>query len=185
MMDYKKVCANCLRQANIVVGLWEGLYERSLNYGDDITIPYDVMPLDDIDGGSKSINEICKEIETDDMLECRYMYITTDRLIRAFCEIIGEPYNDDYLSHSKQHFWKLAPISGKYAFTLLEMWCVVNEYDYFMKLHGSRDLIEKAVKEWHDYHQCGGKINLLHWMIGARYEATNSLLIKKTNTQQL
>lgn len=165
MMDYKKVCANCLKQANIVVGLWEGIYERSLNYGDDITSPYDTIPLDDIDGGCKQINEICHEIETDDMLECRYMYITTDRLIQSFCEIIGEPYNDDYLSRSTKHFWQIAPISCKYAFTLLEMWWVVNEYDHWMEKYGSREEVEKEVKDWYMF---GHKINLLHWLMGAR-----------------
>lgn len=173
MIDYKKVCANCMECANDVCRAWENLYERSINDGEPITSPYDLITLDDLDGGFKEINEICKEIETDDMLDCHYMYITTDRLIRAFCEIIGEPYKDYYLSLSRKHFWSLEPISGRYAFTLLEMWCVVNEYDYFMKLHGSRDLIEKAVKEWHDYHQCGGKINLLHWMMGGARNERN------------
>lgn len=170
---YKKVCANCVRQANIVVGLWEGIYERSLNFGDDITSPYDTIPLDDIDGGCKSINEICHDVENCevmlpvDMLYCRYMYITTDRLIYAFCEIIGEPYKDDYLSRSKQHFWKLAPISGKYAFTLLEMWWIVNEYDHWVEKYGNRENVEKIVKSWYDFKH-NDKINLLHWLMGAR-----------------
>lgn len=165
MMDYKKVCANCVRQANIVVGLWEGIYERSLNFGDDITSPYDTIQLYDIDGGFKSINEICKEIETYDMLECRYMYITTDRLILAFCEIIGEPYKEYYLSPNRKHFWSLAPISGRYAFSLLEMWWVVNEYDHWVEKYGSSEEVEKEVKDWYMF---GHKINLLHWLMGAR-----------------
>ena len=168
MMDYNKICSNCLKQANIVVGLWEGIYERSLNYGDDITNPYDVIPLDDLDGGSMSINEICHEIEHYDMLCCDYMYTATNQLIRAFCEIIGEPYNEKYIVYDKQTFWRLNPISGKYAFSLLEMWWVVSEYDHWIKTRGCRDIVEVAVKRWYIYHKNGGKTNLLHWMIGAR-----------------
>lgn len=164
-MNYKKVCANCLKQANIVVGLWEGIYERSLNYGDDITSPYDVIPLDDLDGGCKSINEICHEIEHYDMLCCDYMYTATNQLIRAFCEIIGESYNEKYFVYYEQQFWRLEPISDKYAFTLLEMWWVVNEYDHWIEKYGSRDDVEKVVKDWYKF---GHKINLLHWLMGAR-----------------
>lgn len=172
MMDYNKICANCLKQANIVVGLWEGIYERSLNYGDDITNPYDVIPLDDLDGGCYSINEICKDIFVPksisrDMPIHIFLY-ATQHLILAFCEIIGEPYKDDYLSRSKKHFWKLNPISGKYAFTLLDMWWVVSEYDQWIEKYGNIGFIEEAVKEWYEYHKNGGKINLLHWMMGAR-----------------
>ena len=87
MMDYKKICENCLKQENIVVGLWEGILE---------------------------------------------------------------------------------PISCKYAFTLLEMWWVVNEYDHWIKLHGSRENVEKDIKEWYEYHKNGGTINLWHWLMGAR-----------------
>lgn len=165
MMDYKKICANCLKQANIVVGLWEGIYERSLNYGDDITNPYDVMPLDDIDGGCKQINEICHDIDIY-YTGCIDNFIDASmRLIHAFCEIIGEPYNDDYLSRNKQHFWKLSHISGKYAFTLLDMWWVVSEYDHWIEKYGNVGFVEEAVKEWYEYHQNGGKINLLHWLM--------------------
>ena len=173
MMDYNKICANCLKQANIVVGLWEGIYERSLNYGDDITNPYDVMPLDDLDGGCKQINEICHDVENFegrllvDMLECYDMSANTNQLIRAFCEIIGEPYDSKYLSFDKKHFWKLNPISGKYAFTLLEMWWVVSEYGHWVERCGSIGFVEEAVKEWYEYHKNGGKINLLHWLMGA------------------
>lgn len=163
MMDYNKVCANCVKQANIVVGLWEGIYERSINYGDLIESPYDVITLDDIDGGCKSINEICHEIEHYDMLCCDYMYTATNQLIRAFCEIIGELYNDNYLSKSLQHFWTIAPISCRYAFTLLEMWWVVNEYDHWVEKYGSREEVEKEVKDWYMF---GHKINLLHWLMG-------------------
>lgn len=165
MLDYKKVCTNCLKQANIVVGLWEGIYERSLNFGDDITNPYDVIPLYDIDGGCKSINEICKEIEHYDMLCCVYMYTATNQLIRAFCEIIGEPYDEKYIVYDKQTFWRLNPISGKYAFSLLEMWWVVNEYDHWVEKYGSREEVEKEVNDWYMF---GHKINLWHWLMGAR-----------------
>lgn len=166
MMDYKKICANCLVQANRVVGLWEGIYEHSINYGDLIESPYDVITLDDIDGGCKSINEICHEIEHYDMLCCDYMYTATNQLIRAFCEIIGESYNYNYLLKSLQHFWTIAPIiSCRYAFTLLEMWWVVNEYDHWIEKYGSRDDVEKVVKDWYKF---GHKINLLHWLMGAR-----------------
>ena len=132
MMDYNKICANCLKQANIVVGLWEGIYERSLNYGDDITNPYDVMPLDDLDGGCKQINEICKDIFVPKSLSRNipiqsFIYVT-QQLILAFCEIIGEPYDEIYILYDKQTFWRLNPISGKYAFSLLEMWCAVGHW---------------------------------------------------------
>ena len=165
MLDYNKICANCLKQANRVVGLWEGIYERSINFGDDITSPYDVMPLDDLDGGCKQINEICHEIEHYDMLCCDYMYTATNQLIRAFCEIIGEQYDEKYLQYDEQHFWTIAPISCRYAFTLLEMWWVVNEYDHWIEKYGSRDDVEKVVKDWYKF---GHKINLLHWLMGAR-----------------
>lgn len=168
MIDYKKICANCVKQANIVVGLWEGIYEHSLNYGELIENPYDTIPLDDIYGGCKSINDICHDVDQYEMLDCRYMYITTDQLIRAFCEIIGEPYNDYYLSKSRQTFWRLETISGKYAFTLLEMWWVVNEHDHWLEKYGIRETLEKVVKEWYGYHINGGKTNLLHWMMGVR-----------------
>lgn len=169
MMDYKKVCANCLKQANILVGLWEGIYERSLNYGDDITNPYDVITLDSIVLECKSINEICKDIFVPKSLSRNipihsFLY-ATQQLILAFCEIIGEPYDSKYLSFDKKQFWKLAPISGKYAFTLLEMWWVVNEYDHWFERYGSREEVGKEVKEWYKF---GHKINLLHWMMGAR-----------------
>lgn len=168
MMDYKKVCADCLVQANRVVGLWEGIYERSLNFGDDITSPYDTMTLDDLDGGCKQINEICHEIEHYDMLCCDYMYTATNQLIRAFCEIIGEPFDEKYLVYDEQTFWQLSPISGKYAFSLLEMWWVVSEYGHWVERCGSIGFVEEAVKEWYEYHKNGGKINLLHWLMGAR-----------------
>ena len=173
MMDYKKICANCLKQANIVVGLWEGLYERSLNYGDDITSPYDVMPLDDIDGGCKQINEICHEIDIKiNYLSVNYYTDCIDKffgasrnLILAFCDIIGEPFDEKYLQYDEQHFWTIAPISCMYAFTLLEMWWVVNEYDHCVEKYGSREEVEKVVKDWYMF---GHKINLLHWLMGAR-----------------
>ena len=169
MLDYKKVCANCLKQANIVVGLWEGIYERSLNYGDDITNPYDVITLDSIVLECKSINEICKDIFVPKSLSRNipihsFLY-ATQQLILAFCEIIGEPYDSKYLSFDKKQFWKLAPISGKYSFTLLEMWWVVNEYDHWVEKYGSREEVEKEVKDWYMF---GHKINLLHWLMGAR-----------------
>ena len=172
MMDYNKICANCLKQANIVVGLWEGIYERSLNYGDDITNPYDVIPLDSIVLECKSINEICKDIFVPKSLSRNipiYSFLyATQQIILAFCEIIGEPYDSKYLSFYKKQFWRLEPISGKYAFTLLEMWWVVNEYDHWIKLHGSRENVEKDIKEWYEYHKNGGTINLWHWLMGAR-----------------
>lgn len=175
MLDYKKVCANCLVQANRVVGLWEGIYERSINFGDDITSPYDVMPLDDLDGGCKQINEICHEIDIKiNYLSVNFYYDCIDKffgasrnLIHAFCEIIGEPFDEKYLAYDEQTFWRLNPISGKYAFTLLEMWWIVNEYDHWIKLHGSRENVEKDIKEWYEYHKNGGTINLWHWLMGA------------------
>ena len=172
MMDYNKICANCLKQANIVVGLWEGIYERSLNYGDDITNPYDVIPLDSIVLECKSINEICKDIFVPKSLSRNipiYSFLyATQQLILAFCEIIGEQYDSKYLSFYNKQFWRLEPISGKYAFTLLEMWWVVNEYDHWINLHGSRENVEKDIKEWYEYHKNGGTINLWHWLMGAR-----------------
>lgn len=174
MLDYKKICANCLKQANIVVGLWEGLYERSLNFGDDITSPYDTMPLDDLDGGCKQINEICHDVENFegrslvDMLECYDMYANTNQLIRAFCDIIGEPYDKKYIAYDKQTFWSLEPISCKYAFTLLEMWWIVSEYDKLVEKYVCRENVEKFVKKWYKYHQNGGTVNLWQWMWGAR-----------------
>lgn len=176
MMDYKKICANCVRQANIVVGLWEGIYERSLNYGDDIISPYDVMPIDDLDGGCKQINEICHEIDikinylsVNFYTDCIYKFFGASRnLIHAFCDIIGEPYDYKYLQYDEQQFWRLEPISGKYAFTLLEMWWVVSEYGHWVEMCGSIGFVEEAVKEWYEYHKNGGNINLLHWLMGAR-----------------
>ena len=172
MMDYNKICSNCLKQANIVVGLWEGIYERSLNYGDDITNPYDVITLDSIVLECKSINEICKDIFVPKSLSrnipIHTFFYATQQLILAFCEIIGEPYDEKYIVYDKQTFWRLNPISGKYAFSLLEMWWVVSEYDHWIKTRGCRDIVEVAVKRWYIYHKNGGKTNLLHWMIGAR-----------------
>ena len=169
MMDYKKVCANCLKQANIVVGLWEGIYERSLNYGDDITNPYDVITLDSIILECKSINEICKDIFVPKSLSRNipihsFLY-ATQQLILAFCEIIGEPFDEKYLVYDEQTFWRLNPISGKYAFTLLEMWWLVNEYDHWIEKYGNIGFVEETVKEWYEYHQNGGKTNLLHWLM--------------------
>lgn len=176
MMDYKKICENCLKQANRVVGLWEGIYERSLNYGDDITNPYDVMPLDDLDGGCKQINEICHEIDIKiNYLSVNFYSDCIDKffgasmnLIHAFCDIIGEPYDSKYLSFYKKQFWRLEPISGKYAFTLLEMWWVVSEYGHWVERCGSIGFVEETVKEWYEYHKNGGKTNLWHWLMGAR-----------------
>ena len=169
MMDYKKVCANCLVQANRVVGLWEGIYERSLNFGDDITNPYDTMPLDDLDGGCKQINEICHEIDIKiNYLSVNFYYDCIDKffgasrnLIHAFCEIIGEPFDEKYLAYDEQTFWRLNPISGKYAFTLLEMWWVVSEYDKWLEKCESRENVGLVVKSWYNsiYRD---KINLLH-----------------------
>lgn len=167
MMNYKKICTNCLIEANRVVGLWEGIYEHSINYGDPIESPYDVITLDDIDGGCKSINDICHEIEHYDMLCCDYMYTATNQLIRAFCEIIGEPFDEKYLAYDEQTFWRINPISGKYAFTLLEMWWVVSEYGHWVERCGSIGFVEEAVKEWYEYHKNGGKTNLWHWLMGA------------------
>lgn len=167
-MDYKKICANCLNQANRVVGLWEGIYEHYIDDGEPIESPYDVTQIDDLDVSCKSINEICHDIEQHDMLYCRYMYTTTDQIIHAFCDIISEPYDEKYLAYDKQTFWRLEPISGKYAFTLLEMWWVVNEYDHWIDKYGNVGFVEDAVKEWYEYHQNGGKTNLWHWLMGAR-----------------
>ena len=175
MLEYKEICENCIEGANDICRSWENLYQRSINYGETITSPYDVMPLDDLDGGCKQINEICKDvIRFEYTLSPRWMMINfygfvhnTDWLIHAFCDIIGEPYDYKYIQYDKQQFWRLEPISGKYAFTLLEMWWVVNEYDHWIKLHGSRENVEKAIKEWYEYHQNGGKTNLLHWLMGA------------------
>lgn len=176
MMDYKKVCANCLVQANRVVGLWEGIYERSLNYGDDIINPYDTMPLDDLDGGCKQINEICHEIDIKiNYLSVNFYYDCIDKffgasrnLIHAFCDIIGEPFDDKCLQYDEQHFWTTAPISCKYAFTILEMWWVVSEYDHWIEKYCNIGFIEEAIKEWYEYHQNGGTLNLWHWLMGAR-----------------
>ena len=168
MLAYKEICENCIESANDVCRAWEHLYGRALNDGEPITSPYDVITLDDIDGGFKEINEICKEIETDDMLDCHYMYTATNKLIHAFCEIIGEPFDEKYLVYDEQTFWRLNPISGKYAFTLLEMWWVVNEYDHWIEKYGNIGFVEETVKEWYEYHQNGGKTNLLHWLMGAR-----------------
>ena len=167
MMNYKKICTNCLIEANRVVGLWGGIYEHSINYGDSIESPYDVITQDDIDGGCKSINDICHEIELYDMLCCDYMYTATNQLIRAFCEIIGEPFDEKYLAYDEQTFWRINPISGKYAFTLLEMWWVVSEYGHWVERCGSIGFVEEAVKEWYEYHKNGGKTNLWHWLMGA------------------
>ena len=84
-------------------------------------------------------------------------------LIYAFCEIIGEQFYEKYLVYDEQTFWQLSPISGKYSFTLLEMWWVVNEYDHWVEKYGSREEVEKEVKDWYMF---GHKINLLHWMMG-------------------
>lgn len=175
MMDYKKICANCLVQANRVVGLWEGIYERSINY-DDITSPYDVMPIDDLDGGCKQINEICHEIDIKiNYLSINFYYDCIDKffgasrnLIHAFCEIIGDPFDEKYLAYDEQTFWRLNPISGKYAFTLLEMWWVVSEYGHWVERCSSIGFVEETVKEWYEYHKNGGKINLWHWLMGER-----------------
>lgn len=175
MMDYKKICEECVEYANDLCRAWEHLYERSLNYGEQIESPYDVITLDDIDGGCKSINEICHDILLYEraisiswLLEFWRFLHDTSELIRAFCYIIGEPYKCEYLQYYKKTFWQLNPISGKYAFTLLEMWWVVNEYDHWIDKYGNVGFVEEAVKEWYDYHQSGGKINLLHWLMGAR-----------------
>lgn len=172
MMDYNKICANCLKQANIVVGLWEGIYERSLNYGDDIMNPYDVITLDSIGLECKSINEICKDIFVPKSISRNipihtFLY-ATQQLILAFCEIIGEPYDEKYIVYDKQTFWRLNPISGKYAFSLLEMWWVVSEYGHWVEMCGSIGFVEETVKEWYEYHKNGGKTNLWHWLMGAR-----------------
>lgn len=42
------------------------------------------------------------------------------------------------------------------------------KYDHWIKLHGSRENVEKDIKEWCEYHKNGGTINLLHWLMGAR-----------------
>ena len=168
MMDYKKICSNCLKQANIVVGLWEGIYERSLNYGDDITNPYDVMPLDDLDGGCKQINEICHDIDIY-YTGCIDNFIDASmRLIHAFCDIIGEPFDYKYLQYDEQTSWRLSPISGKYAFTLLEMWWIVSEYDKLVEKYVCRENVERFVKRWYNYHQNRGTVNLWNWLWGSR-----------------
>ena len=172
MMDYNKICANCVEGANDICRAWENLYQRSLNYGEPITSPYDVITLDDIDGGYKEINDICKDvIRFEYTLSPRWVMINfygfvhnTDWLIRAFCNIIGEPYDIKYISYDKQTFWKLEPISGKYAFTLLEIWWVVSEYDKWLEKCESRENVCLVVKSWYNsiYRD---KINLLHWLM--------------------
>ena len=163
MMDYKKICANCLVQANIVVGLWEGIYERSLNYGDDITNPYDVIPLDVIDGGCKQIFEICHEIDIY-YTGCIDNFIdATMRLTHAFCDIIGEPFDYKYLQYDEQASWRLSPISGKYAFALSDIWLIVSEYDKLVEKYVCRENVEKWVKKWYKYYQNGGTVNLRQW----------------------
>ena len=62
MLSYKKICENCIDGANDICRAWENLYQRSLNYGEPITSPYDVITLDDIDCGYKEINDICKDV---------------------------------------------------------------------------------------------------------------------------
>ena len=62
MLSYKKICENCIDGANDICRAWENLYQRSLNYGEPITSPYDVITIDDIDGGYKEINDICKDV---------------------------------------------------------------------------------------------------------------------------
>lgn len=172
MMDYKKICEECVEYANDLCRAWEHLYERSLNYGEQIESPYDVITLDDIDGGFKSINEICHDILLYEraisiswLLEFWRFLHDTSELIRAFCYIIGEPYKCEYLQYYKKTFWLLNPISDKYAFTLREMWWVVNEYDHWIEKYGCRENVEKSVKDWYMF---GHKINLLHWLMGAR-----------------
>ena len=173
MLGYKKICENCIDGANDICCAWENLYQRSLNHGEPIASPYDVITLDDIDCGYKEINDICKDvIRFEHTLSPQWVMINfygfvhnTDWLIRAFCNIIGEPYDIKYISYDKQTFWKLEPISGKYAFTLLEIWWVVSEYDKWLKKCESRENVGLVVKSWYNsiYRD---KINLLHWLMG-------------------
>lgn len=174
MLDYGEICANCIVAANKVMDDWCELSERSANFGEPISNPYDNIPLDDLDGVVIGVNEMCKELITqkeltaDVLFDCIEMFIITDKMICVFNDIIGESICYECMRQQKDTFWKVEPVAGKYSFTLLEMWWVVNEYAHWLEKYNSREQIEIAVKSWYSYHQNGGKTNLLHWLMGAR-----------------
>ncbi|MGM9810969.1 MAG: hypothetical protein ACI30J_08920 [Paludibacteraceae bacterium] len=173
MLEYGEICANCIVAANKVMDDWCELSDRSANFGEPLKNPYDIIPMDDLDGGVIGINEMCQEIKTslrwldEYKIDCYNLLIATKELVRAFCEIIGEPYSSEYLQRHQYNFWLINNISCKYAFTLLEMWWVVNEYVHWLEKYNSREQIEIVVKSWYAYHENGGKTNLLHWLMGA------------------